>query len=186
MLKLIVGPMGSGKSAEALEFVNECKNKNIPVICFKPKIDTRTVNTIKSRNGMEHKAVVVESLSNMFDLITKFYNKGITNFVCDEIQFIKVETIGEMETIKQLVRFVDYNKINLVCSGLNQTSEMGPFLSTAIFTMYADKVTVKTGICEYCGGKSKRTVCTQEKSEQILVGDDIYEQTCYGCGSVVY
>lgn len=178
MVKIIIGPMGSGKSECILSDVNYIKASGEKVVCFKPKKDTRTSDEIKSRNGKSHKAIEVESLRHMYEVMEELHFKGINNFVCDEIQFF------ETDYLIPFMSFIHNRCINFIASGLNQTSEMEPFLPTAKFAMYADRVIVKTGECEYCEGESKRTICKVDKKEDVLVGDDIYEATCYACGSI--
>lgn len=178
MVRIIIGPMGSGKSEQILSDINYIKKLGDKVVCFKPKQDTRAKDEIKSRNGMSHKAIEVENLRQMYNIMKDLHFKGIRHFVCDEIQFFRTEEL------KMLMDFIHSRDIVFIASGLNQTSEMEPFLPTAKFAMYADEIIVKTGECVYCGGKSKRTICKVDKKDTVLVGDDIYEATCYACGSI--
>ena len=178
MIKLFVGPMGSGKSEKLLIHLNKKLQSGTPVICLKPEIDTRAKNEIKSRSGKFHKAISVNTFYDILDIVKFYYSVGVNDFIIDEIQFIKPEGLN------LFIEFVHGANVDVYAAGLNQTSEMEPFLPTAKFAMYADEIIVKTGECVYCGGKSKRTICKVDKKDTVLVGDDIYEATCYACGSI--
>ena len=178
MIKLFVGPMGSGKSEKLLIHLNKKLQSGTPVICLKPEIDTRAKNEIKSRSGKFHKAIPVNTFYDILDIVKFYYSVGVNDFIIDEIQFIKPEGLN------LFIEFVHGANVDVYAAGLNQTSEMEPFLPTAKFAMYADEIIVKTGECVYCGGKSKRTICKVDKKDTVLVGDDIYEATCYACGSI--
>ena len=66
MIKLFVGPMGSGKSEKLLIHLHEKLQDRIPVVCLKPEIDTRAKNEIRSRNGNFHKAIFFTYSSRHF------------------------------------------------------------------------------------------------------------------------
>lgn len=179
MIKLFVGPMGSGKSEKLLIHLHEKLQDGTPVVCLKPEIDTRAKNEIRSRNGNFHKAISVNTFYDVLDIVQYYYRRGVKNFIIDEIQFI--QSTG----LYSFVDFVHGMNINVYAAGLNQTSEMKPFEVTSHFAMFADFIEVLKGVCVYCGGPSKRTRCTVKKEDTILIGDDVYEQTCYTCASLL-
>lgn len=179
MIKLFVGPMGSGKSEKLLIHLNKKLQSGTPVICLKPEIDTRAKNEIKSRSGKFHKAISVNTFYDILDIVKFYYSVGVNDFIIDEIQFIKPEGLNFF------IEFVHGANVDVYAAGLNQTSEMEPFEITSHFAMFADSIEVITGVCVYCGNPSKRTRCTIEKEGTILIGDDVYEQTCYACASLL-
>ena len=65
MIKLIYGPMRSGKSARLIEEIEDAKSKKLKIRCYKPEIDTRS-KYIKSRNGSTN----ISTLSNWQSLLT--------------------------------------------------------------------------------------------------------------------
>ena len=179
MIELITGPMGSGKSEALLTKLKMKMETKIPIVCFKPKTDTRTKGEIRSRNGMFHKAFEVENFLEMVDMMIDYYQAGVTHFIIDEVQFMK------HEGFEKFVIFTQTTNVSVYAAGLNQTSEMTAFKETAVFAMFADSIVVLQGKCAYCGGNSKRTVCTIPKDGEVLIGDDVYEQTCYACGEAL-
>lgn len=173
MIDMIIGPMGSGKSKAILDFRRETLEKfpHLSVICIKPKIDTRNMG-IRSRDGQRADAFEVESFKDILDIVKDNDN---SIFIIDEVQFLNEYGFSNF------VKYVQVNDIPVIASGLNQTSDMTPFEVTAKLCMFADSVTVLSGKCVYCGSDGKCSKCTVEKSSDILVGDDVYQQTCYKC-----
>lgn len=174
MIKIFVGPMASGKSKRVLDIYDNISNVKT-VMCFKPNADTRSDN-IKSRNGNGAPAISVSSFLEMLEIMKRLHTKDcIDEFIVDEVQFL------DREGIVEFVKFVKTSNINVYIAGLNLTSEMTPFETTAHISMYADEIEFIKGKCIYCKSKSEITKCTVEKTSEILVGDDIYVSTCYNC-----
>ena len=110
MSKLIFkyGTMSSGKTLHLLSMANNLKENGIKYQLLKPEIDTRSVNTIKSRIGIEDKCDVFkynEDLYHIIDTKSKF-------ILVDEAQFLSTNQVN------QLAYFVDYYNIDIICYGL--------------------------------------------------------------------
>lgn len=174
MIQLVVGPMGTGKSEIMIEFYEYLEKRDVKATCFKPKADTRS-GKIESRNGKSINAIEVENFCQMLQIVKDAHKEGIEYFIIDEIQFLSTEGLIEF------VKYVQINELAVAASGLNQTSELTPFETTAHFAMYADSIKIITGKCECCKKTSKVTKCKVEKTDEVLVGDEIYSQTCYSC-----
>lgn len=177
MIYLIVGPMGCGKSASLIEISKISKVSRI--LCFKPKLDSRS-EKIESRNGESLEAYQVENFSQILEIIKVQSSLFTNSILIDEIQFIKTEGLLEF------VKYVNNRWGMFVhCAGLNLTSSLEPFETTANVAMYADVVVHKYGKCEYCENESQVTKCKVEKDSEVLIGgDEIYTQTCYRCHSL--
>ena len=174
MIKVITGPMSSGKSARIID-IHEKVSQLRPILSFKPVKDTRS-SDITSRNGKEISAISANSFTEIHQILKRsFYKDEIKDCIIDEIQFL------DEEGMLDFVKFVKENDINVYASGLNLTSELTPFQTFAYFSMYADEIEFTKGKCIYCKGESEVTKCTVEKDSEILVGDDIYVATCYKC-----
>lgn len=202
MIKLIIGPMGSGKTELLLENIERIRfgerssslsitstsisqsitRKENRVLALKPSTDTRS-DDIRSRNGKSCKAISINTLKEAVDFISHYSNlQGIKNFAIDEFQMFSNYDIKD---IIELAKLAERENLNIIISGLNQTSELKPFSIVADMAMFADEIQVVHGKCSYCGGPSRTTVCKIDKSEEILVGDDIYDQTCFCCRNFV-
>lgn len=174
MIKLFTGPMSSGKSAIIIQLY-ETISEMQPVLCFKPKKDTRSEYII-SRNGKEIFAISVDDFTEIHHIIKRAFEKDdIKCFIIDEVQFL------EEDGMIDFVKFVKMNDIKVYVSGLNLTSELKPFETIAHLSMYADEIEFIKGKCIYCRHDSEVTKCNVVKTSEILVGDDIYVGTCYKC-----
>lgn len=174
MIKLIYGPMRSGKSARLIEEIEDAKSKKLKIRCYKPEIDTRS-KYIKSRNGKCIECITKKSFLSMYtDML--MLNEDIDIIFIDEVQFF------DLSGIRIFINFALEKNIKVVASGLNLTSEFEPFDTTARYSMYCDEVEVIKGTCEICNTEeSMFSKCNGEKNGKILIGDEIYSQTCFKC-----
>ena len=180
----IVGPMKSGKSMRLIEQIEYILNysKDIDesnILIFKPEIDTRTKDVIESRNGKFKFAYLV----NNFNDINIFINnsRNIKYIFIDELQFLIPVGMRDF--------FILCNKknISVVASGLELTSELVPFNTTALFLCYASNIIKASGYCEIC--ESNPSLITdfdgKGKVGEIKVGDSEYKATCYNCHNLL-
>jgi thymidine kinase len=123
--------MGSGKSTAALQLNFSLKEAEFKPLLIKPKIDTRTEGTIKSRIGLEEKCLL---FSEEVDLISLIPEK-VTHVICDEAQFL-----NHNEIIK-LCELVDDYGIDVYCFGL-RTAYNGELFegSAALFALADDLI----------------------------------------------
>lgn len=174
MINLIVGPMGSGKSAKLIAYYERMKKEHIESIdVYKPKIDTRNNNMIKSRNGKHISAHEVKSFKDiLFNL--KYCKHPVSAIIIDEIQFFNFD--GFLDLYHYLM------KHNMFCvlAGIDFTSEMKPFETVRKIMPYCHNISKLFGKCE-CGRPAHYSKCLVEKTEEILIGDDIYKPICYKC-----
>lgn len=174
MIKVFLGPMKSGKSANLIYVYEQCKHGK-DVIAIKPKLDTRDKN-IKSRNGKSINAITLSNFKEIYELMKENFsiNNKIT-YIIDEVQFF--DSYGMLEFVK----FAKTHQIHVYIAGLNLTSEMTPFKTTMEICMYADEIQFIKGVCDCCNEKSELTKCIVEKNDEVLIGDEIYISTCYNC-----
>lgn len=173
---VICGPMFAGKSEELLRRIKRLQYAAVPYLIFKPKIDTRTSNTIKSRDGRELEAIEISSATEVFEHIGK-----ITHFPFvigfDEAQFFD-------DTIVEVAKILTSLKATVLIAGLDADSNYEPFGSMGSLLALADEVYKLTAICVTCGANASKTYRrSQTASEsQILIGDqEIYEAICNKC-----
>lgn len=173
MIKLIYGPMRSGKSATLIDAIEDAQSKNKSIRCYKPKMDTRS-EYIKSRNGKKIECLSVSSFASIYDDAIK--TKGLEIIFIDEVQFLKPDGL------KILIKFALSNNIDVIASGLNLTSEFEIFETTSRYAMYCEEMEHIKGKCEVCGSEdSMFSRCNSEKNGAVLIGDEIYSQTCFKC-----
>ncbi len=147
-IEIIVGPMFSGKSEELIRRVNRLNYAKINYLVFKPMIDTRENNIIKSRNGQKTKAINVSSLEKIDKLITE-YKPQVAIF--DEIQFFD-------NKISDLLNELANRGIKIIAAGLDRDFRGVPFGPMPALLAHADKIDKLHAVCLSCG---KNAIFTQ-------------------------
>lgn len=172
MIKVFTGPMFSGKSALLVSEYNKMWNKS-KVVCFKPENDTRDYGIIKTKNCADGIAAIC---INDLKEIKKHINKNIKTIFIDEIQFIK----GEANNLLDLSL---KKGIDVYVAGLNMTSEQECFGIMPYVLSVADEITMVKGICFDCNklNASYTYYEKNDKSGEILIGDDGYISLCATC-----
>lgn len=149
-IEVICGPMFAGKSEELLRRVNRFQYADIDYILFKPKTDTRTKESAKSRDGRKFKAVEVKDSQELWDYVMSHKDKQIDAIAIDEAQFFDKE-LGKVCNQLANKGYVVY------VAGLDLDFRGIPFESVTNALAYADVVTKLTAICPICGAEANRT-----------------------------
>lgn len=172
-ITLMIGPMGSGKSKTLLEAIGIINNDKLEYLVFKPSIDTRAEDMITSRNGYSHKAINVTTFSDICQYVLL---SNIDVIFIDEVQFI------HKDGLKELIKLCKNRGVEIIAAGLNLTSELEPFETTALFLCYADKIVRLRGVCE-CGKRANYTefLGIKKKSTIEIGGDEKYRSSCENC-----
>ena len=171
MIKIITGAMFSGKTLELIQSIEIYAQtyglENI--LFFKPKLDTRDNNLIKSRaTEKTYESILIEDLNE----IKKYTNEETKLIVIDEAQFLK----GDIQNILKLY----YEGINFLISGLNLTSEQKPFGIMSNLLSIATKVINLKSKCFFCGESAEYTKTNDIKENDVLI-DALYYPVCKNC-----
>ena len=169
MIKVFTGPMFSGKSDALLKEYDKKYHKS-KILLFKPKIDTRDLGVVKTRNGKEIPAILISDLKD----IKKYLNDKITTVFIDEANFLN-------GNIKYLVDLSIKEDLDIYISGLNQTSEQEPFGIMAEILAIADDVVMMHASCNECNRDANYTYYEGDKKDTILVGNSGYIALCSRC-----
>ena len=92
------GVMGSGKSAQILELKENYELDGKSVLLIKPKIDTRDIGVIRSRNKKEAKCLLFSKTTNLLNLFNK--NK-CDILIVDEANFCTSKQVEQLWQISQ-------------------------------------------------------------------------------------
>jgi thymidine kinase len=178
MIELVTGPMFSSKSEHLLSEASRYKSVGYEVLFFKPRMDTRSSNEIFSRIGRGHPAIEISEWSELEDRVIRQYPSK-TIVLIDELQFMPESDgiRGAGRILWDLLRDCKY-EIVIVAAGLMFTTELKIFPTTASVMTVSDRIIHRKALCKVCGKEAAFTICTMPKSEDVLVGDDIYEARC--------
>lgn len=182
MIKIYTGPMFGGKSfhlIEDYEYLTGLKSDNAPhktlsqdeVIAFKPTLDTRDKNYIKSRGTTTKiKATQINDLNEIENHLSN--EKAV---FMDEFNFFK----GDVSVIFNLDL---YHDIDFYISGLSKTAKGVPFGLMPDIMAIADNITFYPAVCSYCGKEAYYSHYLGEKSlNEIVIGDSDYVALCKNC-----
>ncbi len=141
-IKIIYGPMFSGKSAILIDLIEESKLKNEDILVFKPKSDKRTKN-IYSRNGKTYKAISIEFVREILD----YDLKDIKKIFIDEINFF---TNSFKLDLEELVK----RDIDVIVSGLERDYRTMFFPYVKEILDIAEEKILLEGRCFFCDNKA--------------------------------
>lgn len=156
MIKIITGPMFSGKSEQLIANIELYKNKYKNIKYFKPNLDTRDKDYIKTRaSNRVYKATLIKNLSDIKNNI----DKDTELVVIDEAQFLK----GNIAEITDLY----LKNIDFLIAGLSSTSDQQPFgIMPDILSIATDIIVLKAK-CVICGDLAEFTKTDDKKLNTI-------------------
>lgn len=140
-LKMIIGPMYSGKSFELIKTIRELKILELPFLVIKPKIDNRYTDEdyIVSHNDDREQCI---SIDDMIEL-EKYDLSKYKYIIIDEGQFFK----NLNRVVKHLVN--DYN-LNVVIAGLDGDFKMNPIGEILNLIPFSDECIKLNSKCIEC------------------------------------
>lgn len=172
MIRSYTGPMFCDKSACLIEIYKRIWNKNVCAV-FKPKIDTRDGEKLKSKKypDVEIPAIFVDSIEEIQKTILE---GGYKTVLIDEAEFLT----GDASVLVDLSVMLG---VDFYIAGLNMTSEQVPFGIMPNILSVSDEINIIHGFCEDCNKPSVYSYSlNEEKKDAILVGDN-YISLCPEC-----
>lgn len=182
MSKLIFyhGTMRSSKSAQLIMTVYNYRQQNKPVIIFKPSIDTRDGNIVKSRALDTTYPVYAFDENDRGYIYNMVRLKKYHAVLLDECQFCKEHHIDE------LARIADELGVPVLCFGLLTDFQGKLFEGSKRLVELADKIQEIKTVCWFCDRKAKMNMRTVNgtpvfEGEQLQIGDEEYLPVCRKC-----
>lgn len=173
------GAMGSSKTANALMTRFNWEEKGKRVVLLKPSIDTRDgAEIVKSRAGLEAKALLIEPGSCIYDVLLN-PAEDYDNIIVDEAQFLSKQQIDELRDIADSGTFV-------MCYGLKTDFRGELFEGSKRLLEVADSLREVVSMCS-CGKKATMNARYSGnrilyEGEQVVVGgNEAYIALCHRC-----
>ena len=166
MLKLIIGPMMSGKTTALIDYIQGYEK----VLVIKSKKDVRTYGKLSTHNPSlpAVQALCYDSLEELSSVILSEYN----HIAIDEGQFFQ-------DLPQFCMKCLDLGK-NVVVAALDTDSDLNPFGEIPKIMSLAQEITKLTSKCNLCGSDASYTKCNVNKSSQILIGgSELYSPVCW-------
>lgn len=172
-VEVICGPMFSGKSEELLRRVHRTQLASLPVLLFKPQMDTRYSETeVVSHGGLRKGCLNITAAEE----ILAYPRVAVVGI--DEAQFLQ----GNLEFV---VETLAHEGVRVILAGLDTDYLGKPFGHMGSILAVADEVTKLKAVCMRCGADAAKTYRMTVSAEQILVGGmGEYEARCRACWRV--
>jgi len=167
MLKLILGPMFSGKTSFMLQQLEEFQRAGKNVELWRPGTDTRRKFTHDDQKT-DIPTFTIEKLP--------LFPKEETDVVgVDEVQFFSP---SDIKYLNNIATFYD-----VIVNGLSATSESEPWETVQALIPLADDIMFLKSRCSSCGGENaSRSFFREKKDRKVAVGDkNQYEALCRKC-----
>ncbi len=172
-LRLIVGPMFSGKTTRLIEEIKKYSEDEIVVA--KPSIDDRYSKTeIVNHDGVSFKAEVVDYQRR--GCLKDLNREGLRVLFVDEVNFFDYELlVGEVD-------FFIKKGVEVWLAGVEydfRRELLGPM---HFLRKKANEIVELTARCDNCGGKAKYNYNKRPIEGQIAVGgEELYGACCEKC-----
>ena len=168
------GAMGSSKTANALMTHFNYEEVGQNALLVKPSIDTRDgVQTVKSRIGLSHEAVLLEDFINYTEDQIKSYDC----IIVDEVQFASPKQIDFLSDV------ADFMNVPVVCYGLRADFQNKLFPGSERLITICDEIKELKTVC-WCGKKAtcnaryNEAGIVREGSQVMLGANDSYIALC--------
>ena len=170
-LKIILGPMFSGKTTYIINAYNDNLLNNISTFAINHSLDDRYGKSkIVSHDNVSIPCFDMSKLCEIYNTDFIKYNTIIIN----EAQFFP--DIQMMVTI-----LVEKYKKNVIICGLDGDYRQQKFGSILDLIPISNEVTKLHGTCHFCKSKSYFTLRITKETDQISIGNDNYLPVCRKC-----
>ena len=171
-IKLILGPMFSGKSTRLVETVRKYTYKNKKTVL---------VNFIDDKRYSENSQIVTHDL-NKYDSLSCQMLGEIYDVIIKNYDVIGIDEGQFYSDVVNISEKLAYNGKIVIIAALSGNFKMEPFETVSKLISKADKIKLMKAYCFYCqktAGFSLRTVCSDQ---EILIGaGEAYRPVCKKC-----
>ena len=170
-IKVICGPMFSGKTTHLIQAVNQYKSEGKKVFVFKPKVDDRYAEeAVVSHDKNETDAFPVLKAVEILDF---YLNADVV--AIDEIQFFDEQIIDVCQKIANSGKTV-------IAAGLDMDYMGRPFGAIPELLTIADEVKKLNSVCTFCSGKARFSHRISQDNSIVVLGEkDKYVPLCRSC-----
>lgn len=170
-LKIILGPMFSGKTSYIINAYNDNISNNISTFAINHSLDDRYGKSkIVSHDDISIPCYDMTKLSEIYNTDFLEYNTIIIN----EAQFFS-------DILMMVTLLVEKYKKNVIICGLDGDYRQQKFGSILDLIPISNEVTKLHGNCHFCDSKSYFTIRITKETHQISIGNNNYLPVCRKC-----
>jgi thymidine kinase len=172
-LKVIMGPMFSGKTSTLINIIDNFEKTNKEFITIKPDIDNRYSydNFIISHNKEKKQCYVSNNLGSLKPLLK---SKNLDYIIIDEAQFF--------DKLKEFCCFcLETLNINIIVAGLDGDYKRNRIGHILDLIPLADTVIKLKSVCYKCKEHALFSHRLVQDDSKILVGSNEYIPLCRAC-----
>ena len=176
--------MNSGKTIDLIRTAYNYEENGFRVIVMKPKSDTKGLDKLNSRIGLERKVdVLINDETNIIETIQKRINSNLKCIFIDEAELLSKEKIDELYLATKVF------DIPIICYGLRTNFKMEGFEGAKRLLEIAESLEEIKTLCE-CGeiaryaGRKVDNLFTDKGEEIVIDGscDNVkYVPLCGDC-----
>jgi thymidine kinase len=173
-LKIILGPMFSGKTTYLIDKYNELIALNQHAIVINHSLDNRYSNTeVVAHDGKKIPCLSIKNLNDLYNGHEDIFSHENKYILINEAQFFD-------DIVEMVILLVEkYNKYVFI-SGLDGDFKRKKFGNILDLIPISDEVIKLKSICK-CGNAASFSRRISNEKEQISIGNDNYEPVCRNC-----
>ena len=173
-LKIILGPMFSGKTTYLIDKYNELIALNQHAIVINHSLDNRYSNTeVVAHDGKKIPCLNIKNLKDLYNDHEDIFSDENKYILINEAQFFD-------DIVEMVILLVEkYNKYVYI-SGLDGDFKRKKFGNILDLIPISDEVIKLKSICK-CGNAASFSRRISNEKEQISIGNDNYEPVCRNC-----
>lgn len=170
-VRVVCGPMFSGKTKTLIRVINEYKEAGQKVFVFKPKFDNRYAeDSIVSHDKDETQAYNVSRPVEILD-----YHLNADVIAIDEVQFFDDSIIKVCNSLVE-------NGKTVICAGLDLDYRGIPFGPMPQVLAIADEIIKLNSVCTFCSGPARISHRITQETETVVLGEkEKYVPLCRSC-----
>jgi thymidine kinase len=160
--------MNAGKTTILLQSAHNYKERGMTPLLFTPKLDDRYgAGVIKSRIGLEAKAIIFDNTDDLFETTrSRLEDKNIHCVLVDESQFLTKDQVFQLSEI------VDRLEIPVLCFGLRTDFRGELFEGSQYLLAWADELKEIKTIC-HTGRKANFVVRIDDEGYAVKEGAQV-------------
>ncbi len=170
-LRVICGPMFSGKTKTLIRVINEYKAAGQEVFVFKPAFDNRYAD--KAVVSHDKDAIQAYPIKRPIEILDYHLNADV--IAIDEVQFFD-------DSIPEICQKLAQEGKTVIVSGLDLDYKARPFGPMPQILAIADEIIKLNSVCTFCSGHARFSHRISTESDIVLLGEkDKYVPLCRSC-----